>query len=254
MQEAAEPSTPHAGRMYDYVIGGTHNFQVDRIAAEQFVKLVPSVPLAAQQNRNFLKVAAERWRRDGIDHVLDLGSGLPTRGHLNEYMPEAQILFTDRDALTVEYGQEILGVHKGHEYLQLDVSHTDSLETAVRQAFGDDPRLGIGFVGLSYFFSDEEVRELARKLSSLSAPDSVLAMTLLYAPNEETAANLVAEYTRVIKANLHLRAPDQLPALLGRWEVISSRQVQHYARESDSSPDEPQDGGLEMHGLFAIHR
>ena len=79
-------------------------------------------------------------------------------------------------------------------------------------------------------------------------------MTLLYAPNEETAANLVAEYTRVIKANLHLRAPDQLPALLAPWEVISSRQVQHYARESDSSPDEPQDGGLEMHGLFAIHR
>ena len=254
MEEASEPSTPHAGRMYDYVIGGTHNFQVDRIAAEQFVKLVPSVPLAARQNRGFLKVAAERWRRDGIDHVLDLGSGLPTRGHLNEFMPEAQILFTDRDALTVEYGQEILGVHKGHEYLQLDVSHTDSLETAVRQAFGDDPRLGIGFVGLSYFFSDEEVRELARKLSSLSAPDSVLAMTLLYAPNEETAANLVAEYTRVIKANLHLRAPDQLPALLAPWEVISSRQVQHYARESDSSPDEPQDGGLEMHGLFAIHR
>ena len=94
MQEAAEPSTPHAGRMYDYVIGDTHNFEVDRIAADQFVKLVPSVPLAAQQNRDFLKVAAERWRRDGIDYVPDLGSGLPTRGHLNEYMPEAQVLFT----------------------------------------------------------------------------------------------------------------------------------------------------------------
>ena len=254
MQEAAEPSAPHAGRMYDYVIGGTHNFQVDRIAAEQFVKLVPSVPLAAQQNRNFLKVAAERWRRDGIDHVLDLGSGLPTRGHLNEYLPEAQILFTDRDALTVEYGQEILGGNNGHEYRELDVLTTDPLETAVRQAFGDDPRLGVGFVGLSYFFSDEEVRELARTLFSLSAPDSVLAMTLLYAPSEETAASLVAEYARVIKSTLHLRTPGELPALLAPWEVISSRQVQHYARADDPLAAEPQDGGLEMHGLFAIHR
>lgn len=254
MHEEAEPSTPHAGRMYDYVIGGTRNFQVDRIAAEQFVKLVPSVPLAAQQNRRFLKVAAERRRRDGIDHVLDLGSGLPTRGHLNEYLPQAQILFTDRDSLTVEYGQEILSGRPGHEYLGLDVSHTDVLEAAAREAFGDDPRLGIGFVGLSYFFSDEEVRELARALHSLSAPGSVLAMTFLYAPNEETAASLVAEYARVIKSNLDLRAPDQLPALLAPWDVVSSRPVLHYAGDSDSSPAEPPDGGLEMHGLFAVHR
>jgi O-methyltransferase involved in polyketide biosynthesis len=218
------------------------------------VKLVPSVPLAAQQNRKFLKVAAERWRRDGIDHVLDLGSGLPTRGHLNEYLPVAHILFTDRDALTVEYGQEILSGQNGHEYLELDVSHTDSLETAVRRAFGDSPRLGIGFVGLSYFFSDEEVRALARTLHSLTAPGSLLAMTLLYAPSEETAASLVAEYARVIKSTLHLRAPDELPALLAPWEVVSSRQVQHYAREGDSATADPQDGGLEMHGLFAAHR
>jgi hypothetical protein len=254
VSEAAEPSTPHAGRMYDYVIGGTHNFQVDRIAAEQFVKLVPSVPLAAQQNRSFLKVAAEWWRRDGIDRVLDLGSGLPTRGHLNEYMPEAQILYTDRDALTVGYGRKILNGHDGHEYLELDVSHTESLGAAVSQEFGDNPRLGIGFIGLSYFFSDEAIRELARTLYSLSAPDSVLAMTLLYATDEETAASLAAEYARVIKSDLYLRAPDELPVLLAPWEVVSSRQVQRYAREGDSLTAEPQDGGLEMHGVFAIHR
>ena len=254
MHEDAEPSTPHAGRMYDYVIGGTHNYEVDRIAAEQFVKLVPSVPLAAQQNRNFLKVAAERWRRDGIDQVLDLGSGLPTRGHLNEYLPEARILFTDRDALTVEYGQEILSGHDGHKYLELDVSHTANLEAAVRQAFGEEPCLGIGFVGLSYFFSDEEVRELARTLYSLTAADSVLAMTFLYTPNEETAASLVAEYARVIKSTLDLRAPDELPDLLAPWDVVSSRPVPHYARDSDALLAESPDGGLEMHGLFAVHR
>jgi hypothetical protein len=96
----------------------------------------------------------------------------------------------------VEYGREILSGHHGHEYLELDVSQADDLDAAVSRAFGEDPLLGIGFVGLSYFFSDEEVRELARTLYSLSAPDSVLAMTFLYTPNEETAASLVAEYAR----------------------------------------------------------
>jgi hypothetical protein len=79
-------------------------------------------------------------------------------------------------------------------------------------------------------------------------------MTLLHAPNDQAATSLVAEYARVIKSTLHLRAPDELPALLAPWEVVSSRQVQHYAREGDSATADPQDGGLEMHGLFAAHR
>jgi hypothetical protein len=79
-------------------------------------------------------------------------------------------------------------------------------------------------------------------------------MTFLYTPNEETAASLVAEYARVIKSHLDLRAPDELRALLGPWDVVNSRPVPHYARESDSLPAEPPDGGLEMHGRFAVHR
>jgi O-methyltransferase involved in polyketide biosynthesis len=253
VHETAEPQTPHAGRMYDYVIGGTHNFEIDRLAAEQFVKLVPSIPMAARQNRIFLKVAAERWQQDGIDHILDLGSGLPTQGHLNEYLPDAHILFTDRDELTVKYGQEILNRQSGHDYLQLDVSQTDLLETAVKQTFGDHPRLGIGFVGLSYFFSEEELRKLAQALYSLAAPGSVLAMTSLHSPNQETASTLTAEYDRVIHSTLYLRAPEELPALLAPWAITSSQQVQHYENEHNSLPTESQDDSLEMHGTFATH-
>jgi len=54
------------------------------------VKLVPSIPVAARLNRTFLKVAAARWDVENISHIVDLGSRLPTKGHLNDYMPEAQ--------------------------------------------------------------------------------------------------------------------------------------------------------------------
>jgi hypothetical protein len=36
-------------------------------------------------------------------------------------------------------------------------------------AFGDDPRLGIGLVGLSYLSSDDDLREPAQALSLVSA-------------------------------------------------------------------------------------
>ena len=79
MQGATEASKPHPGRMYDYILGGTYNYEVDRAAADQFVKLVPSIPVAARLNRTFLKVAAARWDVENISHIIDLGSGLPPR-------------------------------------------------------------------------------------------------------------------------------------------------------------------------------
>src|SRR5689334_6575134 len=92
-----DPSKPSIGRMYDYVLGGHHNFEADRMAAEQVLKLLPLYRKVARLNRWFLSLVATRWSEAGVAQVLDLASGLPTQGHYNEYLPEAQILFSDYD-------------------------------------------------------------------------------------------------------------------------------------------------------------
>jgi O-methyltransferase involved in polyketide biosynthesis len=247
--DVGDSARPHPGRMYDYVIGGSHNLEVDRVAADQFVKLVPSIPAAARQNRAFLKVAAERWERDGIRHILDLGSGLPTQGHLNDYLPEAQILFTDNDVRTVEYGQQILGDNPAHEYLQADVFQTGLLEHVIDRAFKDHRRLGVGFIGLSYFASDDQIRNLSRELSSSCAPGSVLAMTFLFTASVETAESLVSQYARVINAPLYLRSPDDTPSLLFPWQVEKLQLVEQFTHEDRAAPEAHE--SLRMYGLLA---
>jgi O-methyltransferase involved in polyketide biosynthesis len=252
MQGATEASKPHPGRMYDYILGGTYNYEVDRAAADQFVKLVPSIPVAARLNRTFLKVAAARWDVENISHIVDLGSGLPTKGHLNDYMPEAQILFIDRDPLTVEYGREILLDRPRFEYLQLDVLQGSSLLLAMERVFRANRRLGIGFVGLSYFFSDDQVRDLAQTLQSWCAPGSVMAMSFLSASSEATAEKLVAEYARTVNAPLYLRRPDDVAPLLTPWQVLENGPVDDFMRANDRPPaGSPQDGSIRMHGVFA---
>ena len=252
MRGEAEASGPHPGRMYDYIIGGTHNYEVDRVAADQFVKLMPSIPVAARLNRTFLKVAAARWDVEDIDHIVDLGSGLPTRGHLNDFMPEAQILFVDRDPVTVASGRDILSDSPRCQYLELDVLQGSSLASAVEEALGGDRRLGIGFVGLSYFFSDDQVRDLLQTLHSCCPPGSVMAMSYLSASTEAAAEKLVGEYARVVKAPLYLRAPEDVVPLLHPWRVLENRAVQEFANGDDRSPGGgSQDGEIRMHGLFA---
>lgn len=57
-----DSTRPHVGRIYDYILGGHHNFEVDRTAAEQVLKLVPAYPELARQNRGFLQLVARGAR------------------------------------------------------------------------------------------------------------------------------------------------------------------------------------------------
>lgn len=59
--------TPSAARMYDYFLGGFHNFAVDREAAERVVALYPDVPRVMAANRAFLRRAVRFLLDQGID-------------------------------------------------------------------------------------------------------------------------------------------------------------------------------------------
>ncbi len=39
-----DTSKPNAGRIYDYLLGGHHNFEADRAAAKRLSQLAPSLP------------------------------------------------------------------------------------------------------------------------------------------------------------------------------------------------------------------
>src|SRR6187402_563799 len=77
VKREADTSKPHPGRVYDYILGGTQNFEADRRAAEAILKIVPSTPVMARVNRWFMQAIASRWAEEGRTRVLDLASGMP---------------------------------------------------------------------------------------------------------------------------------------------------------------------------------
>ena len=121
MKKTIDTSQAHTGRVYDYILGGTQNFEADRQAAEAVIKVAPSVRTQAQLNRWFLQFVANRWAEEGHTQILDLASGLPTQGHLNDHLPNARILFSDHDPLSVQYGQEILQDAPNMRYVLADL-------------------------------------------------------------------------------------------------------------------------------------
>jgi hypothetical protein len=67
--------------MYDALLGGSHNFEVDRVAADQAAALVPDLPKVAMSNRMFLRRAVRHLIHAGIRQFLDIGAGIHRRQH-----------------------------------------------------------------------------------------------------------------------------------------------------------------------------
>ncbi len=96
-REAGEPVVASTARIYDYWLGGTENFAVDRDAAEQAIAANPGIVADVRANRAFLAravrfLAAER----GIRQFLDIGSGLPTARNTHQVAlaaaPDARVV------------------------------------------------------------------------------------------------------------------------------------------------------------------
>jgi hypothetical protein len=108
-----DPMTPSPARIYDYVLGGTHNFAVDQAAAEQIRAQTPDLRDAAWANRSFHQRAA-RWlaAERGISQFIDLGSGLPVPGNTHDVVqavdPRARVLYVDIDPMVRAYAAELL--------------------------------------------------------------------------------------------------------------------------------------------------
>src|SRR5256885_15585190 len=79
-----DPERANVARMYDYLLGGTHNFAADRDAARTLTAIMPTARDAARANRAFLGRAVRFLADAGIRQFLDIGSGVPTQGNVHE--------------------------------------------------------------------------------------------------------------------------------------------------------------------------
>jgi len=84
LPEAVDLDRPNIARIYDWALGGTANWAIDRQYGEQAVQAFPLAKTLARSNRDFLGRAVRYCLSEGITQFLDLGSGIPTAGNVHE--------------------------------------------------------------------------------------------------------------------------------------------------------------------------
>ena len=79
----------NAARVYDYLLGGSHNFLADQDLGRAIAAVDPNVRAIARANRAFLGRAVRFLAAAGIRQFLDIGSGIPTEGNVHEVAQQA---------------------------------------------------------------------------------------------------------------------------------------------------------------------
>jgi hypothetical protein len=102
----------HPARIYDYLLGGKHHFEIDRQAGETAAKAAPAARAMVRENRRFLGRAVRHLAQSGITQFLDIGTGLPGPGNTGEVartiQPDARVVYVDYDPIVAVHARALL--------------------------------------------------------------------------------------------------------------------------------------------------
>jgi hypothetical protein len=122
---------PNVARMYDYFLGGFHNFAADRDLAEQTLATFPQARLTAQANRAFLGRAVSHLVDQGVDQFLDVGSGVPTVGNVHEIAqaaaPHSRVVYVDIEPVAVTHSQQMLAENPNATAILADLREPEEI-------------------------------------------------------------------------------------------------------------------------------
>jgi trans-aconitate methyltransferase len=159
-------SVAHAARVYDYLLGGTDNFAVDREAAElqsAWIGGLDNARTAVQAQRAFLGRTMRYLAGEaGIRQFLDLGTGIPTAGNVHEVVqevvPGARIVCVDNDTLVLAHAHSLLKSTSADAtaYIDADLRDVESILTKAGATLDLTEPFAVVLVAVLHLLADEE--------------------------------------------------------------------------------------------------
>jgi len=235
---------PSVARVYDYYLGGSHNFAADREFADKVIAAVPDALWVVQENRAFLRRTVRFLLSQGVDQFIDLGSGIPTVGDVHEVAaainPSARTVYVDHDPVAVAHSRALLNGNANTAVHAGDLKEPDAVlsDPAVGALLDMSRPIGILMIAVLHFIPrDDEALAVVKSWAQHVVPGSYLAITHGSADRmTDGARETESLYNRSV-ASLTMRTYDEVVALFTGETLIDPGVVQiPYWR-----PDQPDD-------------
>jgi SAM-dependent methyltransferase len=194
---------PSVARIYDYLLGGSHNFAADREMAHKMTAVKPDLPQQARANREFLHRAVRFLVGVGVRQFLDIGSGIPTLGNVHEIAqqaaPEARVAYVDIDPVAVAHSRSILAGNDRVTVIQEDLRRPDAIlaHPDVRALLDLTRPLGVLLVAVLHAIPDaDDPSGIVARLREVLVPGSYLVIGHF---TDDSQPNVVGEVERLAR-------------------------------------------------------
>ena len=223
--DAAKPST---ARVYDYLLGGTNNYQSDRLAGEKMKQRAPELVDSAWANRGFHQRAAKWIAERGVSQFIDIGSGLPTVGNTHEVVqkvnPAARVVYVDNDPMVLAFGSALLTEAGSAKVILGDLCDPDEVlsHPELRSLIRFDEPTGLLMTAVVHFVSgaDDPWGLVARYVDAL-APGSYLALSHMTADKKPPlAVQVISEVGANAAGGVYLRPKADVERFFDGLELV----------------------------------
>jgi SAM-dependent methyltransferase len=249
-------------RVYDYWLGGSHNFRADQDAARSLTALQPNARAISRANRAFLGRAVRFLAREaGVRQFLDIGSGIPTEQNVHEVAraaaPGSRVVYVDNDEVAVAHSRLMLQDDPDAAVIQADLREPGKIladpQTQLLLDFGRP--VAVLLVAVLHFVTDAD--DPARILATLRdalAPGSYLVIChSCRDANPELAPLAERAYSRQVAGQIRPRTREEIRRMFDGFTLVEPGLVWLPEWRPDSPEDVPENP-REFWGLVGVGR
>ncbi|WNI14595.1 SAM-dependent methyltransferase [Actinacidiphila sp. ITFR-21] len=253
-------TVPSVSRIYDYFLGGSHNFEVDREAARVALQALPGIPKIGQANRAVMRRAVRFAVDLGITQFLDIGSGIPTFGNVHEVAhaasPGSRVVYVDNDPVAVAHSRAVLEDNEGATIARADLRDPRSVldDAETRRMLDFDRPVALMLIAVVHFLPDEDrPAEIIATLRDALAPGSIVVITHATDESGPKAAGQqgVQQAYQRTATPLIMRSTAELQPFFNGFEIVEPGIVPLPFWRPDTPPGDDDDPAVH-HGLAGV--
>jgi SAM-dependent methyltransferase len=241
----------NAARVYDYLLGGSHNFLADQDVGRALAAVEPDVREIARANRAFLGRAVRFLSAAGIRQFLDIGSGIPTAGNVHEVAqradPAARVIYADIDPVAIAHSEAILAGSENTTVIDADLREPEKLlgHDGVRQLIDFGQPAGLLLLAVLHFIADaDDPWRIVATLRDALAPGSYLVVSHGAVEGEATVVHAAEKvFNRGVAIQAHARSRAEILRFFDGFELVDPGLVRIPLWRPDSPAEVPGDPG-----------
>lgn len=255
-QPEIDITVSNPARVYDYLLGGTDNFAVDREVAEHMTGAheggLEEARRVVRAHRAFLGRAVRYLATEaGVRQFLDVGCGIPTSDNTHEVAqaaaPESRTVYVDYDPVVLAHAHKLLrGTPEGRTaFLLGDLRKPDEILAAAAETLTLSEPVAIMLVAVVHFVGDgDDPQGIVARLMDAMAPGSYLALLHMAADagDGDEMAQMVQRHNEAkVQNTAVLRDRSEVARFFDGLELVEPGLVQPDRwRPDESAPPVPE--------------